>query len=206
MAPHVLLDLCLCNVTFLFSRFFADLKKSPLFGNGYQYPPHLAHIPFMPIGHPAIMNFAMANHLGLRHQELLNMAERNQTATDLSSPRYVANCSHLILLVCYSITCFGLGFVQKVEQKGLQTFTYISKQPVDLRGDAESYLITLSWFVVPSQCWMHCVCYIHYDIISKPVHTNAALHIPPILLPSSIIYIYYYYQTSYFCHRTSNIL
>jgi hypothetical protein len=45
----------------------ADMKKSPLF-NGYHpgYPPQMAPLPFLPLGHP-MMNFAMqhaASHLG----------------------------------------------------------------------------------------------------------------------------------------------
>lgn len=60
------------------------MKKSPLFTNGYHYPPHLAHMPFMPLGHPAIMNLAMANHLGMRPEHLLNQERSNPTGTDLS--------------------------------------------------------------------------------------------------------------------------
>ena len=44
---------------------FPDPKKSPLFGNGYHYPPHLASMPFMPLGHP-MMSMAMANQMNLR--------------------------------------------------------------------------------------------------------------------------------------------
>jgi len=63
-----------------------DFKKSPLFTNGYHYPPHLAHMPFMPLGHPAIMNFAMANHLGMRPDHLQSQLERQAPhGTDLSA-------------------------------------------------------------------------------------------------------------------------
>ena len=71
---------------------FTDLKKSPLFGNGYQYPPQLAaHIPFMPMGHPAMINLAMYNHLGMRHPEMMQgQGVRQGAPTDLTSQRCVS--------------------------------------------------------------------------------------------------------------------
>ena len=50
---------------FLSGYMFPDPKKSPLFGNGYHYPPHLASMPFMQLGHP-MMSMAMANHMNMR--------------------------------------------------------------------------------------------------------------------------------------------
>ena len=68
---------------------FSDLKKAALFANGYHhYPPHLTHLPFMPMGHPAMMGLAMANHLGIRPD--MNMMP-DRRGTDLTSPRSVGS-------------------------------------------------------------------------------------------------------------------
>ena len=70
-------------------RCFSDLKKTALFANGYHhYPPHLTHLPFMPMGHPAMMGLAMANHLGIRPD--MNMMP-DHLGNDLTSPRSVGS-------------------------------------------------------------------------------------------------------------------
>ena len=69
-------------------RCFSDLKKAALFANGYHYPPHLTHLPFMPMGHPAMMGLAMANHLGIRPD--MNMMP-DRRGNDLTSPRSVGS-------------------------------------------------------------------------------------------------------------------
>ena len=68
---------------------FVDPKKSPLFGNGYHYPPHLATLPmpFMPLGHP-MMSMAMANHIGMRADGSV-IRDRAVVEHDLASPGYV---------------------------------------------------------------------------------------------------------------------
>ena len=70
-------------------RRFSDLKKTALFANDYHhYPPHLTHLPFMPMGHPAMMGLAMANHLGIRPD--MNMMP-DRRGNDLTSPRSVGS-------------------------------------------------------------------------------------------------------------------
>lgn len=75
-----------CRLTHGESPVFVDPKKSPLFGNGYHYPPHLANMsmPFMPLGHP-MMSMAMANHMGMRPD--LMRTDRPTAEMDLSTPR-----------------------------------------------------------------------------------------------------------------------
>ena len=81
-----MLSKVVCDEHMNFQR-FSDLKKAALFANGYHYyPPHLTHLPFMPMGHPAMMGLAMANHLGIR-PDMNTMPDRR--GTDLTSPRSV---------------------------------------------------------------------------------------------------------------------
>ena len=58
------------------------MKSSPLFGNGYYYPPQMAaHLPFMP--HPAMMNMAALNG-HLHHNSGRPNGGRADTPKDLS--------------------------------------------------------------------------------------------------------------------------
>lgn len=51
---------------------FPDLQKSPLLSSGFHYPPApLAHLAFMPLGHPSMMNLAMATHLSNMRDHLV---------------------------------------------------------------------------------------------------------------------------------------
>ena len=87
-------------------RCFSDLKKAALFANGYHhYPPHLTHLPFMPMGHPAMMGLAMANHLGIRPD--MNMMP-DRRGNDLTSPRSVGSfrCELDSFVVCLGITLY----------------------------------------------------------------------------------------------------
>ena len=80
-----------------------DFKKTALFANGYHhYPTHLTHLPFMPMGHPAMMGLAMANHLGIR-PEMNMLPDRRANGTDLSSPRSVARFHSCPSIVCSNI-------------------------------------------------------------------------------------------------------
>jgi len=91
---------------------FADLRKtSPLGGipAGFHYPQHLAHLAFMPLGHPGMMNhFAMANHLSMRAEHVSALAaaahERGNTVAHgpdvTSSTRsVVADLSSYLLML-----------------------------------------------------------------------------------------------------------
>ena len=67
------------------------MKKSPLFANGYHYPPQMAPLPFLPLSHPAMMNLAMANHLsGMRPDHVIAM-NQGSNGLDLTNSRSVHN-------------------------------------------------------------------------------------------------------------------
>ena len=62
------------------------MKSSPLFGNGYYYPPQMAaHLPFMP--HPAMMNMAaLGGHLPPNRPPNGGIPQDGGGPKDLSSP------------------------------------------------------------------------------------------------------------------------
>ncbi len=66
----------------------SELKKTSMFSNGFHYPPY--QLPFMaPLAHPAMMNLAMASHLGMR-PDVIHAREphRDNEPADLTTPRY----------------------------------------------------------------------------------------------------------------------
>lgn len=69
---------------------FSELQKSPLLASGFHYPPaHLAHLAFMPLGHPGMMNLAMATHLSNMREHLVSSAalDRSIHGPDVTSSR-----------------------------------------------------------------------------------------------------------------------
>lgn len=53
------IDIIHADCLFFFVTDMSRLEKSPLLANGYNQPPHMSHMPFMQLPHPAAAHSAL---------------------------------------------------------------------------------------------------------------------------------------------------